>query len=363
MSNKGIKINRRAIEQIQKEIGKEFERAARKHPVRVPVQTVMPDVFLGAEGPQRPLGTVEADPYQSLLLRWLSEQGHEHQIVNISAFIADHELSQDDARAVVVQLEHRDLIKVSTSLTGKDITQVQLTEAGVIEAQRLQRLRNSRTARLANACDELLRWAFEAGQEGDPVEIMAFVDTAGSYFAGDSLTVDEILGAFRYLEQRGLVQHAGTADTTTAASIKVRVTDDGTDCVLSGRTVNDFLSHQRQGGDTYHIKDSTGFMAGRQHKPLMNNTIGFDPSDMRQFADLVLQLVPTLGIAPEQQEELIHDAEILSEETTGSQPEPGRVRAAYQRVQEALTAVTTTSAGLTVLIKQGQDAYQAVFGG
>ncbi|MFD0535354.1 hypothetical protein ACFQY7_17975 [Actinomadura luteofluorescens] len=76
----------------------------------------------------------------------------------------------------------------------------------------------------------------------------------------------------------------------------------------------------------------------------MNNTIGFDPSDMRQFADLVLQLVPTLGIAPEQQEELIHDAEILSEETTGSQPEPGRVRAAYQRVQEALTAVTTTSA-------------------
>ncbi|MFI0487482.1 hypothetical protein [Actinomadura sp. 9N215] len=360
MPNKGFKINRRAIEKMQKEIGKEFERAARKHPVRVPVQTDMPDVSLGANAPQR----VEADPYQSLLLSWLSERAHEHQLVNISGFIADQELSQDEARAVVVQLEHRDLIKVSTSLAGKDISQVQMTESGVIEAQRLRRLRNSRTARLAHACDELLRWAFEAGQQGDPAEIMTFVDTVGSYFAGDSLTVDEILGAFRYLEQRGLVQHAGISDTTTAAaSIKVRVTDDGADCVLSGRTVNDFLSHHRQGGDTYNISKSSGFVAGKQRSVVQNNTIGFDPSEMRQFAELVLQMAPTLGIAPEQQEELIHDAEILSEETSGSQPEPGRVRAAYQRVQEALTAVTTTSAGLTVLIQQGQDAYQAVFGG
>jgi hypothetical protein len=34
----GFKINKRAIEKMQRDIAKEFERAARKHPIRVPVQ-------------------------------------------------------------------------------------------------------------------------------------------------------------------------------------------------------------------------------------------------------------------------------------------------------------------------------------
>ncbi|GAA3799714.1 hypothetical protein [Streptomyces coacervatus] len=38
----GFEINKRAIENVQREIAKEFERAARKHPIRVPVQVDAP---------------------------------------------------------------------------------------------------------------------------------------------------------------------------------------------------------------------------------------------------------------------------------------------------------------------------------
>lgn len=361
LANSRFKINRRVIEKMQKQVAREFERAARKHPARVLVQADILEVTPSADRP-RALAAIVADPHQSLLLIWLSERAHEHQIVNIMGFIADCELSQEDARAVVVQLEQRGLIAVPHSLVGRDISQVRLTNAGIVEAQRLQRLRKSRTARIAHACDELLRWVFEAGQGGDAVDVMAFLDTVGSYFAGDSLTVDEILNALRYLEQRGLVHRVGTGDTA-AASILVQVTDDGADCALSGRTVNDFLSHRGRSGDTYHIVDSSGFVAGSQRSVVQNNSFAFDPSKMRQFAELVLQMAPTLGIPPEQEEELVHDAETLAEETSRSQPEPGRIRTAYERVQKALTEVTTTSAGLTVLLQQGQQAYQAVFGG
>jgi hypothetical protein len=60
---------------------------------------------------------------------------------------------------------------------------------------------------------------------------MAFVETVGSYYADDSLTMDEILGIFRYLGDRDLAEHAGAGDAT-AVLIKARVTDTGADCAL-----------------------------------------------------------------------------------------------------------------------------------
>jgi hypothetical protein len=59
----------------------------------------------------------------------------------------------------------------------------------------------------------------------------------------------------------------------------------------------------------------------------------------------------------------MQDVEVLEEAASADQPEPGRIRAAYLRVQETLGAITTTTAGLTMLVQQGQTAYQAVFGG
>ncbi|WP_326666414.1 hypothetical protein [Streptomyces canus] len=96
---------------------------------------------------------------------------------------------------------------------------------------------------------------------------------------------------------------------------------------------------------------------------MQNNSYGFDASALAEFATLVRQLAPTLGASSDQQEALIHDVEVLEGATSDEQPEPGRISAAYLRVQEALGAITTTTAGLTLLVQQVQTAYQAVFGG
>ncbi|MEV6867458.1 hypothetical protein AB0M44_41515 [Streptosporangium subroseum] len=356
----GFEINKRGIAKMQKEIAKEFERAARKHPIRVPVHTALSDVGVT---PLRAQEAIEADPYQSRLLVWMDEQTQQGPgFVDVSRFFEEEELSTADARILVLRLEQRGLIKVSDSLAGRDFSQIRLIDEGVMEAQRVKALRNNRIAKFSHACDELLCWLFEAGRGQEAVEVMAFVEANGSYFAGESLTVDEIIGALGYLEKRGLASRIKT-DGASHVSITAEVTEAGVDCALSRRTVNDFLSQQKASSDTYHISDSSGFVAGSQRSVIQHNSFGFDPSDLKQFADLVLQLAPVLGTSVEQQAEIIHEAEILSEETSSTEAEPGKIRAAYERLQTALGAVTTTSAGLTTLIEQGQQAYQAVFGG
>ncbi|MET9067773.1 hypothetical protein [Streptosporangium sandarakinum] len=355
----GFEINKRGIEKMQKEIAKEFERAARKHPIRVPVHTAISNV--GA-APSQPLVPIETDPYQARLLTWIDEQTQQgSSFVSMSKFFEEEELSAADARVLALHLEKRGFIKISSSFAGKDFSHATLSDEGVIEAQRIKKLRGDRIARFTHACDELLRWLFETGRGQEPVEAMAFIEARGSYFAGESLTVDEILGALAYLEKRGLVGRIKSGKSTNT-STTAEVTEIGVDCILSRRTVNDFLSQQKA-GDTYHINGSSGFVAGSQRSVVQHNSFGFDPSDLKRFADLVMQFAPALGVSASQQAEIIHEAEILSEETSSTEVEPSRVRVAYERLQAALGAITTTSTGLATLIEQGQQAYQTVFGG
>ena len=116
-------------------------------------------------------------------------------------------------------------------------------------------------------------------------------------------------------------------------------------------------------GDNYHIIGSQGFVAGSQQNVVQHNTFGLDPAALHDFAALVLQLAPTLGVTPEQEAQLIKDAEVLSTETTRDAMEPGRIRVAYERLQARLEGITKVTVALTMLIEQGQKAVQTVFGG
>lgn len=58
---------------------------------------------------------------------------------------------------------------------------------------------------------------------------------------------------------------------------------------------------------------------------------------------------------------MVEDAQILSDESAEGN-DPGRIRAAYDRVRARLDGITTVTAGLTTLAAQGQAACQAVFG-
>ncbi|MGW1674484.1 hypothetical protein [Streptomyces sp. NPDC002324] len=354
----GFKVNRRAIEKMQRDIAKEFERAARKHPVRAPIEVGTPDLATWV-----PAGPIERDPHLSRLLLWIDDLAALQPAVaaDVATFVQTEGLPESDAKNLALQLEKHGLVRVYRNLTGNN-SEVALIDAGVLEARRLRALRTDSVTRLIHACDALVHWLFQVGRSRDYVEVMAFVTAPGSYFAGDSLTVDEILSALDYLTQRGLIRRAPTRPDS-ATSIKAAITDSGTDCVLSGGSVSGYLSRQQRAGDTYSFNNSSGIVAGSQQSVVQNNNFGFDASALAEFATLVRQIAPTLGASPEQQEALIQDVEVLEEATSAEELEPGRIRAAYLRVQEALGAITTTTAGLTLLAQQGQEAYQAVFGG
>ncbi|WP_330259342.1 hypothetical protein OG586_20225 [Streptomyces murinus] len=354
----GFEINKRGIEKMQREIAKEFERAARKHPIRVPVQV---------DAPETPTASpvkagIEKDPHLSRLLIWLDDLAALQPGVaaDVSAYVDSAGLPAAEAKTMALQLEQQGLVQISRDFSGRDC-QVFLTDEGSLAARQLRALQADPVARFVHACDGLLHWLFQTGRGRDVVEVMAFVEAPGSYFAGDSLSVDEILGALKHLNQRGLVRRA-PEDPNTTSSIKAAVTDSGTDCVLSGGTVSDYLSRQQRAGDTYTFNNSSGIVTGSQQSVVQNNNFGFDASALAEFAALARQLAPTLKASPEHEEVLIQDVEVLEEAASAEQPEPGRIRAAYLRVQEALSAITTTTAGLTMLAQQGQAAYQAVFG-
>ncbi|WNE93874.1 SPFH domain-containing protein [Streptomyces luomodiensis] len=119
-------------------------------------------------------------------------------------------------------------------------------------------------------------------------------------------------------------------------------------------------------GSQYHVDRSNHVVAGSSHsgageQVTLNNAV-LDTTALVQWAQLVRQVAPTLGAPPEQEQEIIQDAEVLEGEASVTSTEPGRLRALYDRIQGSLSAVTSLTAGLTLLIQQGEQAAHAVLG-
>ncbi|MFF5802535.1 hypothetical protein [Streptomyces sp. NPDC012746] len=352
----GFQINKRAIEKMQREIAKEFERANRKHPVRVPIQIDAPD--LGALLLSSRSG-LESDPHLSRLLLWLHDSAQQYpgRFIDVAAFLEADGMPVDEADNLALQLEKLGLVRIARNLGGR-LNEVYPTDDGLLEARRLLRLRADVVARFGHACDVLLHWILRAGGRQAAVSVLTFTEDPLCTFAGDPLAEDEILAALDYLAHHALVLQQSTEAGATA-----QITAAGTHCVLAGGTVNDYLSRRPTGGDTYNINNSQGFVAGSQQNVVQHNNTGLDVSKLAEFAQLVRQFGPNLGASEEEQSRLIVDAEVLEEVTAADQPEPGRVRAAYDRVHAALTAIGSASPGLVMLVQTGEAAYRAAFGG
>ncbi|MFF5666767.1 hypothetical protein ACFY7F_28650 [Streptomyces griseofuscus] len=120
---------------------------------------------------------------------------------DVVMFVDSEELPVAEAKTMALQLERHGLVQVSRDFSGRD-TQVFLTDDGLLAAGELRALQADSVARFIHACEAVLHWLFETGRGRNLVEVMAFVEAPGSYFAGDSLSVDEILGALEHLAQR-----------------------------------------------------------------------------------------------------------------------------------------------------------------
>ncbi|MFJ2632171.1 hypothetical protein ACIO6U_09470 [Streptomyces sp. NPDC087422] len=344
-------IDRRAIDKFVKDIAKEFERASRKHPIRMPV---------GAEASVHGGGwdsgtAIGNSPYVALLLMWLDTYAQQYpaQFVDVTQFVEEQGLPAQDAAVLAFQLEQRGLVTIARNLAGTP--DVHLTDDGRVAVHHLKELQQDHAARHRYAAEAFLRWLYTAAHDQKPVDPVGFFAVPAAYYAGDGITGDELHQAVARLNHAGFVAGINTDPPTVA------ITPDGIECVLSGGTVSDYLNRPRA-GDSYTINNSQGFVAGRENRVVQSNTFGLDPTALRDFAAVVQQFAPTFGMEPAQQAELIHDAEVLGEETAAQNPEPSRVRAAYHRVLSGLSAITTATAGLATVIHQGEEAYRTVFG-
>lgn len=343
-------INKRAIEKHVKQIAKAYERAAQKTPIRVPVEgAAMAGSASSGSG-------LESEPYLARMLTWLAERAavNPSAVQDVTEFAEQEELPTEDVDILALHLEQRGLVEVVRSYSSK--TEVHVTDEGRVEGRQLRKLQLDRAARMRWACDALLSWLYDVGHDQAPVEAAKFMAVPGVYFAGDTLTAQEIHQALQRLEHHQLIERIdGTVPGT------VSITAAGVDFVLSGGSVSDQRS-QPTAGDTYNITDSQGFVAGSQTNVTQNNTFGIDPSKLHEFAAAVKQLAPSLGLSEPETAAVIEDAEVLSEETTGEVDDPGRIRAAYERLTARLEGITNVTPGLLMLIEQGRTALEALGG-
>lgn len=341
-------IDHRAIEKHVKEINKAYQRAARKYPVTVPVAGKGFTVSSGITG----VG-IEQDPQLVRLLIWLGEQPR-NGFAEQDVYAEQTGMPLEDVQVLAHALERDGLIDSMGSFGEDDAYSV--TDDGRVELRRLAQLRSDPAARHRYATDTFLRWLYATAHDQHPTAPTDFLTTAESHFAGDELSATELRYALARLIHSGLAEDAGTEPKTVAITI------DGIDCVLSGATVSDYLNRTRP-GDYYSIT-GTNIVAGSQGRVEQHNhNNAFDPSAMREFAALVQQLAPTYGMAPEERSELIRDAEVLADEASSEPAQPGRIRAAFDRVMGGLTQIGSASAGLNTTIEQGQQAFSTVFGG
>ncbi|MGW8955779.1 hypothetical protein [Streptomyces sp. NPDC055709] len=150
-------INQRAIEKHLKEIAKGYERAARRNPIRVPIQTET-----SAEGGSVPgRDTAEGDPILARLLMWLDEQAqlNPSHYIDVTRFVEEQQMHGEDASVLAFELEQRDLVRVARTMGGTP--DVHLIDAGRAAIHRLKKLRQDRAARLRYTMDAFQRWLFD----------------------------------------------------------------------------------------------------------------------------------------------------------------------------------------------------------
>ncbi|MGW6612241.1 hypothetical protein ACWGA0_02040 [Streptomyces erythrochromogenes] len=338
-------INQRAIEKQMRELARGYEKAARKHPIRVPIRTET-----SAEGGSvagRP-GT-EHHPVLSRLLLWLDEQARQHPslYVDVTRFVEEHHLHGEDPAVLAFELEQNDLVKVARSFGGTP--DVHLTDAGRAAIHRLKKLKKDRSARLRYTMNTYLKWLFDTAGTQESVNPSLFLGTTAAYFAGTAISGDEMREALAHLTDLDLVARPTTAP-------EVVITAEGARCALAGGNVQDYVNQPRSGAVyNNYMPNAKGVIMGDQHNFTQNNTDGVDPTLFAQLAGYVGQVSSTLGMSEADRVELEGVAEDLHEEATSASPAPGRLRQLASQLRDTLLQAGTTIAA-TMGVQMAEQA-------
>ncbi|MBF6048000.1 hypothetical protein GO001_22740 [Streptomyces sp. NRRL B-1677] len=341
------RINHRAIDKHLKDIAKSYQRAAKRNPIRVPIQTEA----AGTGGTMPGRDIAEGDPVLARLLMWLGEQARQNpsHYIDVTRFVEEQQLHDEDASVLAFELEQRDLVTVARGLGGTP--DVHLTDAGRAAIHRLKKLRQDRAARLRYTMDAFHRWLFDTAGDQKPINPVLFLATPPAYFAGSDITGTELHEALAHLSQHELIEYVETDPITVA------ITPQGVSCALAGGSVQDHVNQPRP-GTTYnnYMPNAKGLIIGEQQHFTQNNTDGVDPTLFAQLAGYIGQVSSTLGMSDTDRVELERVAQDLHDEATSASPEPGRLRQLATQIKDRLL-----EAGATIAATQGiQLAEQAL---
>jgi hypothetical protein len=106
--------NQRAIEKHLKDIARGYERAAKRNPIRVPIETEV----TGTGGAMPGRNTAEGDPVLARLLMWLDEQAQQNpsHYIDLTRFVEEQQLPDEDPAVLAFELEQRDLVVLTRSV-------------------------------------------------------------------------------------------------------------------------------------------------------------------------------------------------------------------------------------------------------
>ena len=102
-------------------------------------------------------------------------------------------------------------------------------------------------------------------------------------------------------------------------------------------------------GNTTKIEGASGNISVASANVNQVNAEGIDVEKIREFAALIAQIAPTLGLAEAQQAELQSGADELQEAVSAAVPEKGRTRRALDRVMGVLRGSGPTAARMVAI--------------
>ncbi|MFJ2414906.1 hypothetical protein [Streptomyces brevispora] len=203
-------------------------------------------------------------------------------------------------------------------------TSCSLTARGVAEAERLIADRDNPRIRLEHAINGLVTAAMES-YPTSRLELMDFLLSMRMAVLDEILDVAEVFRAVDYLEANGIV----TVDSQSPQTVRaITLTTLGIECGFKDPiSVRNFLNDQRQPRihNEWNIT-VTGGAPQMGQENTQNNTFGYDPQQLTQFAREVLAAAHSADVPEEARAMVVADVEALQAELVTAAPEPGRVR-------------------------------------
>lgn len=317
-------INQRNLDKwaegLVKGMNKSLQRAARQNPSRVPVQFEAST----ASGSTLPREGIESSAYLARLLMWLDAHAQQRpaRYVDVTRFVEEFQLEDEDPTVLALQLEQRGLVDIARSFAGTP--DVHLTDEGVVAVRQLKNLQRDRAARLRHTMDAFLRWLYDTAGDQTPLNPALFLATPGSYFAGAEISGTELRQALSHLAEHNLIEAIDTDPATVA------ITPHGVSCALAGGSVQDHINQPNPGDNiTFHIGENTGNIAANSRDFTMNATTnkdGVDPAAVVMLARALRQAAPVLDLPEDDAIEFAQLATRIETEATNGSPDPGRLQ-------------------------------------